>query len=57
MGFAGGFVLALAVVFLFYFMDNTITNGDAFKNRIDLPVLGEIPNYESDGKGGDKNAK
>jgi capsular polysaccharide biosynthesis protein len=49
--------LALAVVFLFYFMDNTITNGDAFKNRIDLPVLGEIPNYESDGKGGDKNAK
>lgn len=56
-GFIAGFALSLVVVFAFYFLDNTITNADAFKNKINLPVLGEIPNYESDGKGGDKNGK
>jgi capsular polysaccharide biosynthesis protein len=57
MGFVAGFVLALAIVFLIYFMDNTLTNGDAFKNRIDLPVLGEIPSYDLIGKGEGQNEK
>jgi capsular polysaccharide biosynthesis protein len=56
-GFMAGFVLAVAIVFIIYFMDNTLTNGDAFKNRIDLPVLGEIPSYDLVGKGEDKNEK
>jgi capsular polysaccharide biosynthesis protein len=56
-GFVAGFVLAVAVVFMIYFMDNTLTNGDAFKNRINLPVLGEIPSYDLGGKGEDKNEK
>lgn len=56
-GFMAGFALAAAIVLVAYFLDNTITNGDSFKTKFNLPVLGEIPYYDVNGKGDEAGAE
>ncbi len=43
MGAAGGFALALLIVFVIYLADTTIRDKEDLRCITDLPVLGEIP--------------
>ncbi len=47
-----GLVLAVAVILIRYLLDNTIKGEDDIKAHLNVPVLGEIPDFELNGKGG-----
>lgn len=51
-GLFAGFVISAAAVLLQYVMDNTVKNEEEFKKRYNIPVLGEIPDFKSEPKGG-----
>ena len=52
LGFAVGFVISAALVFILYFTDNAVTTGEDIKNKFNVPVLAEIPDIFMDEKGG-----
>lgn len=52
-----GLALSLGTVIIQYLLDNTIKGEDDLKQRIDVPVLGEIPSFDNPVKGGGKRAK
>ncbi|MEG0457037.1 MAG: Wzz/FepE/Etk N-terminal domain-containing protein [Oscillospiraceae bacterium] len=51
-GFIAGLIIAIAILILKYILDNTIKSSEDIKNIADIPVLGEIPDFEEYGKGG-----
>ena len=47
-----GLVIAVIIVLLRSLLDNTVKSEEELKDRFDVPVLGEIPDfYESKKKG------
>ena len=51
-----GLVLSVAIVLLREFMDNTIRDKESLQIQVDVPVLGEIPSFTPNGKGGKRHA-
>lgn len=47
-----GLVAAVAIVLIRYLLDNTVKGEEDIKARLNVPVLGEIPDFELNGKGG-----
>ncbi len=45
MALMGGFLLSLIVVFIIYYFDNTIKNANQVEDKIGVPVLGSIPDF------------
>ena len=45
-GAALGFILSVAIVLIIYLLDNTVKNKEDLQDRLDIPVLGEIPSFE-----------
>ncbi len=45
MALIGGFLLSLIVVFIVYYFDNTIKNANQVEDKIGVPVLGSIPDF------------
>lgn len=61
-GFLLGAVISIAIVLFVFFMDRTIKSEEDIKSRFNVPVLGEIPNFnvnagKKSGKGGKVRAK
>ncbi len=54
-GGALGFVIACAVVLVLYMLDNTVTGEREIKRRLNVTVLGEVPNLQPEKKGAKKN--
>lgn len=52
-----GVILALAIIYIKYILDNTVNNGEILKNKYDLPLLAEVPYYDVEGKGNVKQKK
>ncbi len=52
--FVVGVVLSLAVIFIAYYFDTTIKTVEQVENKIDVPVLGSIPDYNQKMKRGKK---
>lgn len=50
-----GFVIACAIVLVVYMMDNTVTGERELKRRLNVTVLGEVPNLQPDKKGEKKH--
>jgi len=42
-----GFMMGLGLVFLIEYLDNTIKTPEAIEKRLELPVLGVIPNFDN----------
>ena len=40
---AAGLLLSLAIVFMFYFFDNTIKTTEQVETKLGLPILGRVP--------------
>ncbi len=56
----GGLIGAVGVsiiVFIMYMFDNTVAGERELKQRLNVTVLGEVPNLHPKGKGGVKNGK
>ncbi len=51
-GLAVGLILAVAAVLLLHFLDNTVKDEEGLKKRYNIPVLGEIPDFGAQHKGG-----
>lgn len=51
---AVGFAFAIVVLFLFYYFDTTIKTAEQIESKIDVPVLGSIPDYNKKKKRGRK---
>lgn len=51
-----GLVLSGIVIVLRYLLDNTVKTEADLKARLQIPVLGVVPEFEQTTKGGDKNA-
>ena len=51
LGFLGGLVLAVGVVFGFEYLDDRIKNPDEIKKHLGLPFLGMVPALFADTKG------
>lgn len=49
--FGIGFVLALAIVFMTFYFDTSIKSIEQVEQKIGLPILGGIPNYNTKRKG------
>lgn len=49
-----GFVLGFAILFLAYYFDTTIKTAEQIEAKIDVPVLGSIPDYNKKKKRGRK---
>ncbi len=45
MALMGGFLLSLIVVFIIYYFDNTIKNANQVEDKIGVPVLRSIPDF------------
>lgn len=45
-GFALGFIIYAAAVFFSIYFDNSVKSGEEIKNRLGLPILGEVPAFE-----------
>lgn len=52
-----GLVLACAIVLIVYMLDNTVIGEREIKRRLNVPVLGEVPNLQPNKKGEKKNVK
>lgn len=50
LGFLAGIVLAVAIIFLIDFFDNTVKEYDEISNRFKKPILGEVQFFSSDKK-------
>lgn len=46
-----GIIIAFAIVYLRYILDNTINNGEVLRVKYNLPILAEIPFYDVEGTG------
>ena len=55
-GLALGLALSLVIVLIQYLTDNTVKGEDDLKQKLDVPVLGEIPSFDPNPKGGGKHA-
>lgn len=55
-GLALGLGLSLVIVLIQYLTDNTVKGEDDLKQKLDVPVLGEIPSFDPNPKGGGKHA-
>ncbi len=53
-GLAVGFALYCACLFVFYVFDNSIKSADDVKDRLGMPVLGEVPSFDKKPKSGKK---
>lgn len=51
---AAGIVISLLVTFIAYYFDNTVKTTEQIESRIDVPVLGSIPDYSKKKKRGKK---
>ncbi len=51
-----GLLLSALVVVLLYLVDNTVKTEADLKSRLQVPVLGTIPEFEQETKGGGKDA-
>jgi capsular polysaccharide biosynthesis protein len=51
-GLAAGIALAVIVILLLHLLDNTIKDEEGIKKRFTIPVLGEIPDFNSQHAGG-----
>lgn len=51
-GFVAGMVIAVIVVMLMHLLDNTVKDEDGLKKRYNIPILGEIPDFNTQQKGG-----
>ena len=47
---AAGLVLSLAIIFVLFYFDTTIKSAEQIESKIDVPVLGSIPNYNDKSK-------
>ena len=45
-GLAAGFAIYCIGLFLFYVFDNSIKSADDVKDRLGMPVLGEVPSFD-----------
>lgn len=50
----GGLILASLVIFVVYYFDTTIKTTEQLETRLDIPVLGSIPNYNESNTRGKK---
>ncbi len=50
-----GFVITCAIVLVVYMMDNTVTGERELKRRLNVTVLGEVPNLQPNKKGEKNN--
>ncbi len=50
-----GALLVCAIVVIMHIFDNTVTGERELKQRLNVTVLGEVPNLNPKGKGGTKN--
>ncbi len=55
-GLLAGFVLCALFIVLRYLLDNTVKTESDLKARLQVPVLGTIPGFEQETKGGAKDA-
>lgn len=46
-----GFVLACVAIFVIYYFDTTIKSVDQIESKLDVPVLGSIPDYNQKNRG------
>ena len=46
MSFALGVVCALVIIFVLYYVDDTVKNKEKLESLLPIPVLGEIPAHE-----------
>lgn len=53
-GIAVGFLVYCAALFLFYIFDNSIKSADDVKDRLGMPVLGEVPSFDKKTKSNKK---
>lgn len=53
-GLAAGFALYCICLFVFYVFDNSIKSADDVKDRLGMPVLGEVPSFDKKPKPGKK---
>jgi capsular polysaccharide biosynthesis protein len=51
-GLAAGMLLAAAISVLAHILDNTVKDEEGLKQRFNIPVLGEIPDFSAPQKGG-----
>lgn len=51
-GFAAGLALAVVVVLLIHILDTTVKDEEGLKQRFNIPILGEIPDFSAPQKGG-----
>lgn len=49
-GLAIGFLIYCAALFVFYIFDNSIKSADDVKDRLGMPVLGEVPSFDKKSK-------
>lgn len=48
LGLFAGFALSAAIVLLMHFIDNTVKDEDDVRERFNIPVLGEVPDFNMD---------
>ena len=51
-----GLAISLGVVLVQFLLDNTVKGEDDLRQKFNVPVLGEIPSFDSNPKGGGKRA-
>lgn len=51
-GFIVGAALSITIVVLMHLLDNTVKDEDGIKKRYNIPILGEIPDFNAQQKGG-----
>lgn len=55
LSFGIGIVIAFVLVFIVYYFDTTIKNTNQIETRVNVPVLGSIPDYNNKNKKKNKN--
>lgn len=55
LSFGIGIVIAFVLVFIVYYFDTTIKNTSQIETRVNVPVLGSIPDYNNKNKKKNKN--
>ncbi len=57
MGALLGLVLSIGASIMIFLLDNTVKGEEDLKNRLDIPVLGEIPSFDNTASRRKKHAK
>lgn len=52
-----GFLLSVGILFLIFITDNTVKSEEDLKQHLDVPILGEIPSFDTVKERGNKHAE